>query len=115
MFMSLENLVYDKREEPPVDCLEGKKFAQYKESAKKRKIKFEITYSQFLRYWGKSCSYCGNTIKTIGLDRVDNTKGYRIDNIVSCCAVCNRMKMKDTAKDFINHCKRVSRWNNPEE
>lgn len=35
-----------------------------------------------------SCFYCGDT-HNLGLDRIDNTKGHTIDNVVVCCYECN--------------------------
>lgn len=51
--------------------------------------------------------YCGLPIERIGLDRVDNTQGYLISNIVSCCKQCNQMKMDYTRSEFIEHCVRI--------
>jgi len=72
------------------------KYSRYKVGAKTRGYSFNLTFKEFKSYWQKDCSYCGDPIETIGLDRVDNTKGYSIDNIVSCCKVCNVMKMNHT-------------------
>lgn len=36
------------------------------------------------------CIYCGKTDwKKLGCDRIDNTKGHTIDNVVCCCGKCN--------------------------
>ena len=53
-------------------------------------------------FWGIPCSYCGVNIKTIGIDRVDNTKHYELNNCVSCCSTCNKMKMNLTKDKFID-------------
>ena len=34
------------------------------------------------------CVYCGDT-HNVGLDRLDNTKGHTMDNVVPCCYECN--------------------------
>lgn len=34
----------------------------------------------------------GRSIKRIGIDRVDNSKSYSLDNVVPCCFVCNKIK-----------------------
>lgn len=36
----------------------------------------------------KPCIYCGDTNR-IGCDRIDNSKGHTIDNVVPCCYECN--------------------------
>lgn len=36
----------------------------------------------------KCCVYCGDN-KRVGCDRVDNSKGHFIDNVVPCCYDCN--------------------------
>jgi hypothetical protein len=43
-----------------------------------------------------------------GVDRVNNDFGYSIDNCVSCCKVCNRMKGKKTVAEFVAFCSAIS-------
>ena len=82
-------------------------FCQYKIEAKKRNHKWDLTFQQFKSFWQKPCYYCGSKMETIGIDRVDNSKGYLIDNVVSCCEKCNRAKYVWKKDDFLNHCKKV--------
>jgi hypothetical protein len=82
-------------------------YSIYRSSAKRRNILFELTVEQFSEYWKKDCYYCGDKIETIGLDRVDNDKGYTIDNIVSCCEFCNKAKLKMSKEEFIELCYKI--------
>lgn len=77
--------------------LEGK-FTTYKGAAKSRNMSFNLTLEQFETFWKKSCFYCGCEIETIGIDRVDNSKGYQMDNCVSCCEKCNKDKRSITVQ-----------------
>lgn len=83
-------------------------FAQYQHSAKKRNIFWELTFEQFMIFWQKPCFYCKANIISIGIDRVDNDKGYEIDNLVPCCYLCNRMKMDLPQIDFIVRCIKIA-------
>jgi hypothetical protein len=40
------------------------------------------------------CVYCGSLIRGIGsgLDRINNSKGYIIDNVNPCCGTCNDIR-----------------------
>ena len=39
------------------------------------------------------CYYCGSTVtETLGFDRIDNTKGHIIGNVLICCELCNTTK-----------------------
>ena len=40
------------------------------------------------------------TISVNGIDRLDSSKGYTIDNCVSCCSVCNTAKLEMDVDDF---------------
>ena len=71
------------------------RYNTYKSSAKTRDIPFELTFEQFKLFWQKPCKY-GCTIDTIGLDRIDSSKGYTLDNVISCCATHNKMKLAMT-------------------
>jgi hypothetical protein len=79
------------------------KYNSYKRNAKRRNIEFNLTKEQFTQYWQLPCSYCGSKVKRVGLDRINNNKGYDLDNVVPCCATCNYMKLDLTQKQFKNH------------
>lgn len=88
-------------------------FARNKRQANRRKIKWELTYDDFMTFWQKPCSYCGKEIETIGLDRINSRKCYRIDNICACCGWCNTMKLNHTTDELVTQCKRIlSKLNN---
>ena len=83
------------------------KWAKYRQAAKERSLSFDLSLEEFSTFWQKPCNYCGDSIQTIGVDRVDSSLGYSIQNCVSCCAVCNRMKLDHTFDFWINHMKKV--------
>ena len=87
------------------------KFIVYGSNARKRSLSFRISFKQFMSFWQKSCHYCGGEIGTIGLDRINNSLGYSVKNIVPCCATCNRAKLKQTRDEYIAHCRRVANRN----
>lgn len=73
-----------------------------------RKYKFELTFDEFEKmYWGKNCVYCGDTLKTIGVDRIDNAKGYSVNNCLPCCEVCNKMKLTMSLPEWLNHMEKI--------
>lgn len=72
--------------------------AQYRHTrlnATKRGISWDINFDtwEFLR--SQPCDYCGLKIETkIGaLDRLDNSKGYELGNVVPCCVICNGVRL----------------------
>lgn len=90
----------------------------YKRRACERGYTFELTDEQFRCFTKQHCHYCGvpptQTIKCNtseytynGVDRVDSTKSYTINNCVPCCGVCNTMKMDMDYNTFIQQCKRI--------
>lgn len=83
------------------------KWSNYKSQAKRAGREFVLTYEEFMRFWGQKCDYCGEIVKTIGLDRLDSSKGYSLTNVVSCCIICNIMKKDLMPDDFVNHCKKI--------
>jgi hypothetical protein len=84
------------------------KFSIYRRTAKFRNIGFEINYEDFLKFFNKDCYYCGIKIDGVGLDRIDNTKGYTLDNIVPCCNPCNVAKLTYTAEEYVERCIKVA-------
>ena len=83
------------------------RFSLTKNGALRRDIPFKLTLEQFSSFEGAKCRYCGDLLSNIGLDRIDSSGGYTIDNVVPCCAICNTMKSTLTVEQFINHCKKV--------
>lgn len=86
------------------------RFKHYKRSAKVRGFEFMLTFEQFKTFWQLPCTYCGNEIPSIGLDRVDNSLGYLITNVVPCCLICNRMKLTLSKEAFLEHIARIHNY-----
>ena len=66
-----------------------------------------LTFEEFKSFWQLPCHYCGAEIETIGLDRIDNSLGYKLDNVIPCCLRCNILKFFNTEKEFLDHCKKI--------
>jgi 5-methylcytosine-specific restriction endonuclease McrA len=77
------------------------RFTTYRTGARRRGYSFDLSFKEFMSYWQNPCEYCGDSIDTIGLDRVDNDQGYNTNNVVSCCSVCNRAKDTMGQADFL--------------
>jgi hypothetical protein len=100
-------------------------FNNRKNQAKYRNLLWQIDFDLFINLSLSSCHYCGREpsyatnfgTKSMskyngqfiynGIDRVDSSIGYVVDNIVTCCGICNRMKMNSSYSDFINHVSRI--------
>ena len=77
----------------------GTPYSAYNARAESKDIEFAITIEQYDHYTKQPCYLCGKTVSdthTNGIDRYDNTLGYTIENIRSCCAECNYMKRNYT-------------------
>jgi hypothetical protein len=91
------------------NCFFCQKTRRAKYLAKERHISFNLTPEQFKNLWQAPCYYCGSEIKTIGIDRINNNEGYILNNVVSCCKICNFMKGKLSKKVFIINCKKIAK------
>ena len=62
------------------------------------------------------CEYCGgysdelNGVKFNGVDRIDSSQGYTVENSVPCCGMCNQMKMFYDLHDFLEHAKAITNY-----
>jgi len=95
-------------------------------AAKKRNLDI-ISFDEFLWYTNiKHCFYCGANIRWVkcntgkngrhyNLDRIDNSLGYILKNIVVCCPKCNQMKHTLTQKEFLKKCKQVAEYQESKE
>jgi hypothetical protein len=81
----------------------------YRVGAEQRDLSFDLTMEQFMLFWQLPCSYCSDPIETIGLDRIDGSRGYAIDNVVPCCFPCNTARMCQSQADFISRCARIAK------
>lgn len=86
--------------------------SSYKNNAKKRNITFNLTIKEFKKLTKGNCFYCNTKPSNVsciisrmtkkgiewskyvynGIDRIDNSKGYTVNNCVSCCGQCNYAK-----------------------
>lgn len=77
--------------------------ARYKFDAKSRNLDFNLNRNDFIDLTKLNCFYCNKNpsnkiiVKNIeliynGIDRIDNSKGYILDNVVTCCKKCNSDK-----------------------
>ena len=83
------------------------RFKKYKESAKSRGFAWKLSREQFMVHWQKPCTHCGEAIETIGLDRVDSSKPYQVNNVEPCCSTCNRLKSDWDTKDWYAHMDKI--------
>jgi len=95
------------------------RFHNSKRSAKERKYKYELNKEEYGKITNNPCIYCGEkdgNIKFgklyVGIDRVDNNKGYILGNIVPTCKICNSMKGKLSYYQFIKRCEKIFKKNN---
>lgn len=85
-----------------------------KRGAIQRRFSFELNPNDVKTISRQNCFYCGIEPHQIikarnnfgsdfiynGIDRVDNTKGYTINNCVPCCKKCNQAKMNLPVEQF---------------
>lgn len=74
------------------------RFTTSKRNARNRNIEWSLTLEQYTALISKRCHYCNDTAipqVSCGLDRMDSSKGYQIDNVCSCCHDCNIAKGDD--------------------
>lgn len=101
-------------------------FSHYRYGAKERGFSFELTEDQFCFITQQNCFYCNDPPSNYsnakachggymysGIDRVDNTKGYTLDNCVACCKRCNGTKRAYSKQEFTDWIAKV--YNNLKE
>lgn len=101
----------------------------YKTGAKSRNLEFKLSLQNIKDLCKQNCYYCGDKPSTKryayhktryskgietdefvlmnGIDRLDNSKGYILTNVVPCCHRCNSMKSKDSFDEFILNIKKI--------
>lgn len=105
-------------EDPTINAV----YTSYIWGAKQRGLNFDLSPAQFLNLIHQNCFYCDappierNTVTTHkhqysknlnGIDRLNSSKGYTIDNCVPCCKQCNKMKMEYSVEDFYSKIRKI--------
>lgn len=109
------------------------KMSSYRIHANKRGISFDLTEEEFRELTQKNCYYCGVAPNMIakgsmtsknedtrknaeyvynGVDRIDSSKGYSVENCVPCCRGCNVAKWDYTTEEFFALVKRIYEYQN---
>jgi hypothetical protein len=85
-------------------------YDKYKRHAEDAKLPFLITFEQYQEIVVKPCKYCGADKEPNGMDKVIPEKGYTLENVVSCCWPCNKMKNNYSVVEFLSHIKRIAEY-----
>jgi hypothetical protein len=85
---------------------------------------FELSFEEFTSLVSQDCKYCGTkpeqdrfsknrklSLKLNGIDRVDSSIGYTLDNCVPCCSTCNGMKSDLPVGQFLTHINKIFKHN----
>ena len=92
----------------------------YRRNARVRGIPWELTSDQFSEIAQRKCFYTGavpskkfesnsgEIFQYNGIDRVDNTKGYTVENCVACAPAINQMKADLPLDVFLSLCRMVA-------
>jgi hypothetical protein len=98
-------------------------FHSYRCQARRRGIAFELTFEQFKKLTSSPCFYTGRLPSQLaksqnshgatpytynGIDRLDNSKGYILENCVPCCGPVNTMKLSLPFDLFISLCREIT-------
>lgn len=97
-------------------------YNSYRSVSAKRGYDWELSKEQFLNLTKQECFYCGNLPLGLkksqdnsgdypfnGVDRVDNDRGYTLDNSVPCCKICNVAKNSQSLDEFKSWVARVNK------
>jgi hypothetical protein len=98
--------------------------SRYKFSARERDFEWGLSDVDFECLTQSACQYCGCAPAMVstnpgdngsfvynGIDRVNNTKGYVLGNVVPCCQKCNQAKLTYSVSDFLTWARRVVQFN----
>ena len=84
-------------------------YTNYKRSAQDKRLDFTIQEEDFMSMVKNPCYYCGIIQEKgfNGLDRLDSTQYYTIENCVSCCEMCNMMKGTTGPSIFVHRVEHI--------
>lgn len=93
----------------------------YKRNAREHGRIWELSVTRAQELFSGPCVYCGLPPATVkragaatqswftynGIDRIDSSRGYVDDNVVSCCPDCNRAKLDMSRDEFLEMVRRI--------
>lgn len=88
-------------------------YVKYSKRASNKKITFCLTLNEYEDLIKNPCYICGqmsDEYNINGIDRIDNNKGYTIENSASCCSTCNKLKKNYTLEKIAEQTKKI--WYN---
>lgn len=109
-----------KRKLPNNGAAKNSLYNKYKWDAKDRNLNFSLTFEQFISLVERNCFYCGIEPQQInmkkfnykynGIDRINNSIGYRIENCQTLCKNCNFSKRDNSEEEFNEWFLRVAKY-----
>lgn len=103
-------------------------FISRRKKAHRRKLEWGLSEAEFSLLVKQNCHYCdapptsefyyqpggkykaGTPYFWNGLDRMDSSRGYTSENVVSCCSTCNKAKLAMPRARFLEWIDRVYRF-----
>ena len=84
------------------------KLKDYIRSARSRNLEWSLSDVVALALFQMPCYYCNSRESLNGIDRLDNTQGYAVENCVPCCTRCNFGKCDLSEEEFLKMCLKVT-------
>jgi len=81
-------------------------------NAKRRNKVFTLTLEEYAVLVALPCTYCGKSIADetgVGLDRINNERGYVAENVNPCCASCNRIRHRSMGAEEFKRQTKINR------
>jgi hypothetical protein len=114
---------YRSRKPKPTERAMNSYFKAYKNNSIAKNLDFSLTIEQFEEITQGRCHYCGtephdiyysnskrDTYTHNGVDRINPSKGYSVDNCVPCCKICNYGKNNMSYVDFLSWIDRLIKF-----
>ena len=108
---------------PPTVAGFNRKLKDCKRGARERNLDWALSADEARQLFTSDCFYCGrppqqrvygeptalhSLFVCNGIDRVDNSKGYTVDNSVPCCGPCNIAKHALSQDEFLDMVNRIA-------
>jgi hypothetical protein len=95
-------------------------YSSRRADARRRFLEFSLTKKEYKKIISQPCYYCNSdpaneygsnmyneNVTYQGIDRIDNSRGYTVDNCRPCCKFCNMSKSTQTETEFLERIERI--------